>query len=153
MGSIAAQSQATRWLVENGPRELEQLFRAIVIHSATPVLISNTDRLQDNALFLLDVEGCVAAWYSGAERLYGFGGAEALGQNVSFLLCSEETLNFSVPEELKRCAAEGHLEKRSVASEEGRGAILGQRRHNGAQKRKRGVARLCEVGTRLQRAS
>src|SRR5882724_909808 len=37
MGAVAAQSQASRWLVENGPRELEQLFRAIVIHPATPV--------------------------------------------------------------------------------------------------------------------
>jgi formate hydrogenlyase transcriptional activator len=109
MGSVAAQSQATRWLVENGPRELEQLLRAIVIHPATPVPIADNDRLQDNALFLVDVGGCVAAWSSGAERLYGYDRGEALGQNVSFLHCSEDTLSFSVPEELKRCAAEGHL--------------------------------------------
>ena len=109
MDSIATQSQATRWLVKNGPRELEQLFRAIVIHPVASLPVPNTDRLHDNALFLLDVGGCIAAWYSGAERLYGYSGPEALGQDASFLLGGEETLNSSVPEELKRCAAEGHL--------------------------------------------
>jgi hypothetical protein len=84
MGAVAAVASHP---LAGGKRakELEQLFRAIVIHPGTPAPIAETDRLQDNALFLLDVEGCVAACYSEAERLYGFGGAEALGQNVSFL--------------------------------------------------------------------
>ena len=109
MGVGSLQSHATRWLVENGPRELEQLLRAIVIHPATSVLTADHDRLQDNALFLVDIGGCIVAWYSEAERMYGYGGGEALGQNVSFLHCSEDTPSFSVPAELKRCAAEGHL--------------------------------------------
>ena len=31
------------WLTENGPRELELLFRAIVYHPASPILIADND--------------------------------------------------------------------------------------------------------------
>ena len=38
------QLPSARWLKENGPRELELLFRAIVYHPAAPVLIVDSDR-------------------------------------------------------------------------------------------------------------
>ena len=212
MGPGASQSQANRWLVENGPKELELLFRAIVYHPAAPILIADNDRnyrdasagagkllglprnkiigcrlddfaapsfrpqisqlwrafleqgeqagtlqlvtpdgnlreveytakgnvlpvrhvvvlrdktapaetepaekgrtpswVQDYALFLLDVDGCVAAWYSGAARIYGHNEDEALGQHVSFFCPSEDTLSVRLQEELRRAAAEGHF--------------------------------------------
>ncbi len=65
--------------------------------------------VQDYALFLLDANGCIAAWYSGAARIYGYQEQEALGQHISFLYPSEETLSVKVQEELKRTADEGHL--------------------------------------------
>jgi len=208
----AAQSQATRWLEENGPRELELLFRAIVYHPAAPILIADNDRkyrdasagagkllglprnkiigcrmddfaapgfkpqisqlwrtflehgeqrgtlqlvspdgnvrdveytakgnvlpvrhvlvlhdmtapaetgqaprgftpswVEDYALFLLDVDGRAAAWYSGAARIYGYKGDEILGQDISRLYPSDDTLSFQPREELKRAAAEGHF--------------------------------------------
>src|ERR1035437_5297928 len=37
------QSPAALWLVENGPRELELLFRAIVYHPSVPILITDDD--------------------------------------------------------------------------------------------------------------
>ncbi len=212
MGAGASQSQATQWLVENGPRELEVLFRAIVYHPASPILIADNDRnyrdasagagkllgiprekiigskmddfaapsfkpqisqlwrafleqgeqegtlqllspdgklreveytakgnvlpvrhvlvlrdkdssreaepgqaqrppswVQDYALFLLDVDGHVAAWYSGAARIFGYHQEEALGQPVSFLYSNEDTLSGTLQEELKRAADEGHF--------------------------------------------
>ena len=42
--SGSQQSPAVSWLEENGPRELELLFRAIVFHPAAPVLIVDNDR-------------------------------------------------------------------------------------------------------------
>jgi formate hydrogenlyase transcriptional activator len=203
MGSGGPQSSATRWLVENGPRELELLFRAIVYHPSAPILIADdegnsryasagvgkllglprekiigrpvgdfaeptnkpqiselwkalqqqgeqegtlrlvgpdesprdieytarsnvlpvqhvlvlreaaADRIpswvQDYALYLLDVEGCIAAWYSGAERIYGYPAGEAVNQRVAFLYPGDDALPAMLSEEFKRAAAEGHV--------------------------------------------
>src|ERR1700694_5451585 len=44
MSSAGVESPAAaRWLVENGPRELELLFRAIVYHPSSPILIADDD--------------------------------------------------------------------------------------------------------------
>lgn len=209
------QSPAALWLVENGPRELELLFRAIVYHPSVPILITDDDGnsrdastgvgkllgiprekiigrpvddfaqpgfkpqisqlwralqeqgeqagtlglvgpdgslrdveytakgnvlpvrhllllhdktppaqtagvahadqqqipswVRDYALFLLDVDGRIVTWYSGAERIYGYKSDEAIGQHVSFLYPSEEVARVNFEEKLKRAAAEGHL--------------------------------------------
>jgi formate hydrogenlyase transcriptional activator len=215
MPSVAALPITTTWIVENGPKELELLFRAIVYHPSAPILIADNDRhyrdassgagkllglpreeiigrsldefvepsfkpqvsglwqtflergeqngtlrllgpdgnareveytakgnvlpvrhllvlrdksiqadteaesqaaggkipawVQDYALLLLDVEGKVVAWYSGAERLYGYTEAEAIGQHVALLYPSEDTLQVKLREELCRSAAQGHF--------------------------------------------
>ena len=212
MCSAGLESPAARWLVENGPRELEILFRAILYHPSTPILITDDDGnsrdasvgvgkllglprekiigrpvdefappgskpeisqlwralqeqgeqegtlrllgpdrnpldveytakgnvlpvrhllvlrdktapaetehgssdgipawVQDYALFLLDVDGRIVTWYSGAERIYGYKTGEATGKHVSFLYPSEEVIRVNLEETLKRAAAEGHL--------------------------------------------
>ena len=215
MPSAASLPLAATWLAENGPKELELLFRAIVYHPSAPILIADNDRhyrdassgagkllglspeeiigrsldefiepnskpqvsdmwraflehgeqegtlrllgadgsereveytakgnvlpvrhllvlrdktvqtealgeieaagagipawLQDYALFLLDEEGNVQAWYSGAERIYGYTGAEVMGRHMAFLYPSEDTLDVRLGEELNRSTAEGHF--------------------------------------------
>jgi len=215
MPTIAAHSEAANWLVENGPRALELLFRAIVYHPSAPILITDDDGnyreasagagklfglsrekiigrriddfaepsfkpqmsqlwrdflergeqegalqlvgpdgslrdvkysakgnvlpvrhllvlhdktarpqteslveaeseripswVQDYALFLLDVDGRVVSWYSGAARIYGYTDKEAIGQHVSFLYPGEDTLPAQLQEHLKRAASEGHF--------------------------------------------
>jgi formate hydrogenlyase transcriptional activator len=212
MSSTASLPQSARWLAENGPKELERLFRAIVFHPYAPILLadddgryreatsgatkllgrnreeilgrklvdfaepsvkplisdrwrtfleegaqdgtvqlvgpdgapqeveysakrnvlpvrhlmvlrpkasdSETDRdhlpievpswLQDYALFVLDVDGRVVAWYAGAERIYGFKSGEAVGHPASFLYSGEDDLAARLDEELKRALKEGH---------------------------------------------
>src|SRR5271165_5525188 len=44
MNSAASQPQATEWLAENGPKELELLFRTIVFNPSVPILIADNDR-------------------------------------------------------------------------------------------------------------
>jgi PAS domain S-box-containing protein len=91
----------------------------VVLHDKTPpaktgsVVHAETDRIpswvQDYALFLMDVDGRIVTWYSGAERIYGYSSDEAIGQHVSFLYPSEEVVRVNFEEKLKRAAAEGHL--------------------------------------------
>jgi PAS domain S-box-containing protein len=210
--TAASQSPDARWLVENGPGELELLFRAIVYHPSAPVLITDDDGnskdasigagkllglsreqiigrpvddfadpackpqmselwhalqqdgghegtlrlvgpdasqrdvaytakvnvmpvrnllvlrdktadaesklapagpspswVQDYALYLLDMEGRIAAWYSGAARIYCYQADEAVDQHVSFLYPGEDSLPAKVQGELKRAAIEGHV--------------------------------------------
>jgi len=64
--------------------------------------------VQDYALFLLDMDGQVAAWYGGAERIYGYTSAEAIGQHVSILYPGEDAAG-KLQEKLKRAAGEGHV--------------------------------------------
>ena len=212
MNSTASQPQFTRWLAENGPKELESLFRAIVFHPSAPILIADDDRryqeasvgasgllglprekiigrrlddfavpaikpmiserwqafledgvqagilqllgpdgnprdveytakgnvlpvrhlillrdkanlaeaakdlarnplpswVQDYALFLLDVEGQIVAWYAGAERIYGFKSGEAVGQHLSVLYPDEGAFG-KLKEKFDRAVAEGHV--------------------------------------------
>src|SRR5271170_4001739 len=215
MPSSALLPQTSTWLAENGPKELELLFRAIVYHPSAPILITDNDRyyrdassgagrllglprekiigrslddfvepsfkpqvsglwqeflelgeqkgtlrllapdgspreveytakgnvlpvrhllvlrdknvqaeteaealaagakipawVQDYALFLMDIEGRVVAWYSGAERLYGYTSEEVIGEHVALLYPSEDTLPVRLREELNRSAAQGHF--------------------------------------------
>jgi formate hydrogenlyase transcriptional activator len=197
---MASQPQAASWLADNGPKELELLFRAIVFHPSTPILLADDERryrdasvgaskllglprekiigrslddfaapdikpeiserwqaflengeqqgtlrlvgpdgdpkevgytakgnvlpvrhllvlhdtanipawVQDYALLLLDTDGRVAAWYAGAERIYGYQSAEVIGQHISLFYPDEDTLRVRLDEELKRAAGEGH---------------------------------------------
>ena len=200
---MASQPQAMSWLVENGPKELELLFRAIVFQPSVPILIADNDRhyreasvgaskllgiprekiigrslddfaepsfkpviserwqafleegqqqgtlplvspggapreveyiakgnvmparnvlvlrdgaskssvpgwVQDYALYLLDADGLIAAWYAGAERIYGYKSDEVIGQHVSILYPDAEA-HRQLQEKLKRAANEGHV--------------------------------------------
>ncbi|MEP7355550.1 MAG: PAS domain-containing protein, partial [Acidobacteriota bacterium] len=57
--------------------------------------------VQDYALSLLTPEGKVAAWYSGAERIFGYTNAEALGKPVGWLY-PDDTPRLALRAELNR---------------------------------------------------
>ena len=65
--------------------------------------------VQDYAIFLLDVDGTVVAWYSGAERIYGYAASDVLNQHISVLYPADEARRSYVTEELNRSIAEGHF--------------------------------------------
>ena len=64
--------------------------------------------VQDYALFLLDTDGKIAAWYEGAARIYGYPEAEAVGRDFS-LLSPEPNTNRQSQERLDRAARVGHV--------------------------------------------
>ena len=63
--------------------------------------------VRDFALFLLDAEGEIAAWYAGAERIYGYTSTEVTGKHLSLFITDEGERSLS-RERLKRTAAEGY---------------------------------------------
>jgi formate hydrogenlyase transcriptional activator len=63
--------------------------------------------VQDYALYLLDIDGQIVAWYGGAERIYGYASDAAIGKHVS-LLYPDDDASGILQEKLKRAAAEGH---------------------------------------------
>jgi formate hydrogenlyase transcriptional activator len=69
MSSMALQKPPQGWLVENGPRELESLFRAIVYHPYAPILIADDDRKYRDAS-------------SGAGKLLGLSREEIIGRSL-----------------------------------------------------------------------
>jgi formate hydrogenlyase transcriptional activator len=214
LASEATSACAMSWLLENGPRELELLFRAVVYHPSVPILITDDDRkyrdasvgaakllglsrnkmigqrlddfadpafkpriselwraflgqgeqqgvlrlagsdgaldveyaakgnvlpvrhlvvlrnkttpapeegssspgaaqipswVQDYALFLLDANGTIAEWYSGAARIYGYSASEAIGNHISLLYAGAEPNGAELQQDLTRSALEGHF--------------------------------------------
>jgi len=63
--------------------------------------------VQDYALLLMDTEGQVAAWYAGAERIYGYNRTEVIGQHVSMFYPGDDAVR-ELTQKLRRVAAEGH---------------------------------------------
>jgi len=63
----------------------------------------------DYALYLFDTDGRVVAWYSGAERIYGYQGKEIIGQPISCFYPGDDALGVKLQEELKRAATQGHF--------------------------------------------
>ena len=84
------------------PREVEYIAKGnvlpvrhvLVLRDKTAKAPSETASVpgwvQDYALFLLDADGMMVAWYAGAERIYGYTSDEAIGQHVSLLYPDED---------------------------------------------------------------
>jgi formate hydrogenlyase transcriptional activator len=65
--------------------------------------------VQDYALYLLDVNGLVVAWYSGAARIYGYQPGEAIGQHVSLFYPGEAAQPVNLRHDFQRAEAQGHI--------------------------------------------
>ena len=69
--------------------------------------------VQDYALYLLNVQGCVTAWYAGATRIYGYQSDEVVGRDLSFLSSQPNAGHGpdagQLPDDLRRVASNGHL--------------------------------------------
>jgi PAS domain S-box-containing protein len=66
--------------------------------------------VKDYAIISLDADGLVTSWNSGAESLKGYAAEEMIGQHVSRLYRKEDLERGKLVEELRRAAAEGHVE-------------------------------------------
>jgi len=98
-----------------GVREVSYAARLNVLPGRHMLLLRDETALAgatqvepDYAFYLLGAGGRVAAWYSGAERMYGYQNSEAVGQDVSFLHPGKDTSSANLPDQLHRALVEGH---------------------------------------------
>jgi diguanylate cyclase (GGDEF)-like protein/PAS domain S-box-containing protein len=79
-------------------RESEERFRLLV------------EGVRDYAIFMLDPEGRVASWNTGAERIEGYASEEIIGEHFSRFYTDEDARCGRPAKELKEAAAEGFEE-------------------------------------------
>src|SRR5581483_9210894 len=79
-------------------QESERRFRMLV------------EGVAEYAIFMLDVEGRVASWNAGAQRIKGYTAAEAMGQPMSMFYPPEDVADGKPEMDLRMAAAEGRLE-------------------------------------------
>lgn len=83
---------------EDTLRRSEQLFRSII------------EGVKDYAIFVLDVDGKVASWNEGAERIKGYKAAEILGHHFSRFYGEEDVRRGKPQEELRLALERGWIE-------------------------------------------
>src|SRR5580692_4282907 len=68
------------------------------------------DAVQDYAIFMLDVQGHVSSWNTGAERIKGYGVSEIIGKHFSIFYPEEDLQAGKPARELEIAAREGRFE-------------------------------------------
>ena len=69
-----------------------------------------TENVKDFAIFLLDTNGRIATWNSGAERILGYKEAEILGQPYGIIFNPQEIVNLQPEHELEIARDKGRSE-------------------------------------------
>jgi len=94
---VVATDITARRMAEEGLRRSEERFRQLV------------EGVQDYAIFMLDSEGLVSTWNSGAERIKGYKDSEIVGKHFSCFYPAAE-IEACRPQELLEIAKkEGHV--------------------------------------------
>ncbi|HEY8944379.1 MAG TPA: PAS domain S-box protein, partial [Polyangiaceae bacterium] len=65
----------------------------------------------DYAIFMLDVNGCVATWSAGAEKIKGYKANEIIGQHCSAFYTPEDLARGAPEQELERASRLGRVEE------------------------------------------
>jgi PAS domain S-box-containing protein len=80
-------------------RASEQMFRTLL------------DGVKDYAVYMLDREGRVVTWNSGAARINGYQAEEIIGKHVSCFYVASDLQRYRPSEALHQAAATGHFEE------------------------------------------
>jgi PAS domain S-box-containing protein len=86
---------AQQELAQKAIREAQERFRLLV------------DNIRDYAIFMIDTEGRVASWNSGAEHMLGYSSNEIVGQPAACFFVSEKADDTVLDREMKEAQATG----------------------------------------------
>lgn len=87
-----------RRMAEDALRQSEERFRLLV------------DGVSDYAIFMLDPDGIITSWNTGAERIKGYKREEIIGQHFSRFYSAEDVESGKPWEELAMARRTGHVE-------------------------------------------
>ncbi|WP_181885417.1 PAS domain-containing hybrid sensor histidine kinase/response regulator [Trinickia dinghuensis] len=68
------------------------------------------ESVQDYAIYLLDTDGCIISWNSGAEKIKGYAAQEVLGQHFSMFYPPDDVAKGTPEAELATAARTGRVE-------------------------------------------
>ena len=94
-----ARERAEKRRAEEALHQSEERFRLLV------------EGVQDYAILMLDPQGRIASWNTGAERLEGWSGPEVLGQHFSLFYTPTDQQEGRAQQALERAAAAGRYEE------------------------------------------
>lgn len=95
---LTGTDNTARKLVEDKLRWAEESFRLMV------------ESVTDYAIVMLDPEGCVVSWNSGAERIQGYQAEDIVGQHFSRFYLEEDVVNGKAQSDLEKVRANGRFE-------------------------------------------
>src|SRR5215217_6254236 len=91
-----AHDEGVRWRrLEEALQQSEQRFERLA------------EAAKDYAIFMTDAEGRVSAWNEGAQRLFGYGEGEILGEDATILFTPEDRESGAHERELQKAQTEG----------------------------------------------
>lgn len=89
-------------------------FETVQLPYATPekqtYLQAIFENTSDYAIFTLDLDGRITSWNIGAERIFGFTEAEAMGESASIIFTPEDQANGVLALEMAQARIEGKAE-------------------------------------------
>jgi PAS domain S-box-containing protein len=86
------------WRLKEALQESEERFERLV------------EAAKDYAIFMTDADGRVTTWNEGAQRLFGYGEAEIVGEDTSILFTAEDRQSSAPERELQKARTEGRAE-------------------------------------------
>ena len=124
---------------EEALRQSEERFRLLV------------EGVTEYAIFMLDVNGRVATWNVGAQRIKGYSAEEIIGRHFSVFYPAEARDSGWPDYELKMAAEKGSFVDNGWRLRKDGTTLLGQRHHHGAARRRRSPRRLRQAHPRPDR--